>query len=158
MRLGFDPWVGKIPWRRAWQLTPVFLLGESHGEEPGGLQSIVSQRVGHNWSDSIYTIIFIIKLLEYFEVLIAFLFLLCVFLFFFHFQLASQFRHIEMIHLLPPSSFETRQKVENGSKSFSSFFQDLKRIQWFCEGDICFLLKIEKVSWLKIKREEDCHK
>ena len=23
-------WVGKIPWRRAWQLTPVFLSGESH--------------------------------------------------------------------------------------------------------------------------------
>ena len=26
-----DPWVGKIPWRRAWQPTPVFLPGESHG-------------------------------------------------------------------------------------------------------------------------------
>ena len=26
---GFNPWVGKIPWRRAWQLTPVFLPGES---------------------------------------------------------------------------------------------------------------------------------
>ena len=26
---GFDPWVGKIPWRRAWQPTPVFLPGES---------------------------------------------------------------------------------------------------------------------------------
>jgi len=24
---GFDPWVGKIPWRRKWQPTPVFLLG-----------------------------------------------------------------------------------------------------------------------------------
>ena len=32
MRLGFDPWVGKIPWRRAWQPTPVFLPGESHGQ------------------------------------------------------------------------------------------------------------------------------
>ena len=31
-RLGFDPRVGKIPWRRAWQLTPVFLPGESHGQ------------------------------------------------------------------------------------------------------------------------------
>ena len=29
-RLGFDPWVGKIPWRRAWQPTPVFLPGKSH--------------------------------------------------------------------------------------------------------------------------------
>ena len=39
-RPGFDPWVRKIPWRRAWQPTPVFLPGESHGEEPGGLQSM----------------------------------------------------------------------------------------------------------------------
>ena len=31
-RLRFDPWVGKIPWRRAWQPTPVFLPGESHGQ------------------------------------------------------------------------------------------------------------------------------
>ena len=29
---GFDPWVGKVPWRRAWQPTPVFLPGESHGQ------------------------------------------------------------------------------------------------------------------------------
>ena len=27
-----DPWIGKIPWRRAWQPTPVFLPGESHGQ------------------------------------------------------------------------------------------------------------------------------
>ena len=31
-KLGFNPWVGKIPWRRAWQPTPVFLAGESHGQ------------------------------------------------------------------------------------------------------------------------------
>ena len=31
-RLGFEPWVRKVPWRRAWQRTPVFLLGESHGQ------------------------------------------------------------------------------------------------------------------------------
>ena len=29
-RYGLDPWVGKIPWRRKWQLTPVFLTGKSH--------------------------------------------------------------------------------------------------------------------------------
>ena len=29
---GFDPRNGKIPWRRAWQPTPVFLPGESHGQ------------------------------------------------------------------------------------------------------------------------------
>ena len=27
-----DPWVRKIPWRRAWQSAPVFLPGESHGQ------------------------------------------------------------------------------------------------------------------------------
>ena len=48
-RCGFNPWVRKIPWRRVWQPTPVFLPGESPWtEEPGGLQSIGSQRVGHN--------------------------------------------------------------------------------------------------------------
>ena len=26
----FDPWVRKIPWKRAWQPTPVFLPGESY--------------------------------------------------------------------------------------------------------------------------------
>ena len=31
-RCGFDPWVGKIPWRRAWQPTLVFLPEESHGK------------------------------------------------------------------------------------------------------------------------------
>ena len=29
---GFGPWVRKIPWRREWQPTPVFLPGESHGQ------------------------------------------------------------------------------------------------------------------------------
>ena len=28
----FDTWVGKIPWRRKWQHTPVFLPGKSHGQ------------------------------------------------------------------------------------------------------------------------------
>ena len=31
-RPGFDPWVGKIPWRRKWQPTPVFLPREFHGQ------------------------------------------------------------------------------------------------------------------------------
>ena len=30
--VGFDPRVGKIPWRGAWQPTPVFMPGESHGQ------------------------------------------------------------------------------------------------------------------------------
>ena len=31
-RRGFDPWVGKIPWRRKWQPTLIFLPGKSHGQ------------------------------------------------------------------------------------------------------------------------------
>ena len=31
-RCGFDPWVRKIPWRRKWQPTTVFLPGEFHGQ------------------------------------------------------------------------------------------------------------------------------
>ena len=42
-----DTWVGKIPWRRAWLPTPVFLPGESPWtEEPGRLPSM-----GHKESD-----------------------------------------------------------------------------------------------------------
>ena len=49
-RCGFDPWVRKISWRRAWQFAPVFLLGESHGQRSptGGLQSTGSQRIRHD--------------------------------------------------------------------------------------------------------------
>ena len=51
-RCGFDPWVGKTPWRRAWQPTPVFLPGKSPWTgEQGRLQTIGSQRVGHDWND-----------------------------------------------------------------------------------------------------------
>ena len=31
-RCRLHPWVGKIPWRRKWQPTPVFLLGKFHGQ------------------------------------------------------------------------------------------------------------------------------
>ena len=42
---GFDPWVGKIPWRKKWQRSPVFLPGKSHGhKEPGGPQSMGLQK------------------------------------------------------------------------------------------------------------------
>ena len=51
-RCGFDPWVGKMPWRRKCQPTPAFLPGQSQTEEPGGLQSVGSQRVGQNWAQT----------------------------------------------------------------------------------------------------------
>ena len=45
----FDSWVGKFPWSKDSLHSPVFLPGESPWtEEPGGLQSMRSQRVGHN--------------------------------------------------------------------------------------------------------------
>ena len=47
-----DPWVRKIPWRRTWQPTPVYLPGESPWtEESGGLQSIGYHRVRHDWNN-----------------------------------------------------------------------------------------------------------
>ena len=42
MRRGFDPWVKKVPWRRAWQLTSVF-FSIPRRDEPVRLQSIESQ-------------------------------------------------------------------------------------------------------------------
>ena len=50
-RYWFDPWVGRIPWRRAWQPTPVFLPGESHRQRSlvgYELKSIGLQRAGYN--------------------------------------------------------------------------------------------------------------
>ena len=48
---GFDSWFQKNPWRRAWQSTPVFLAGKSHGQRNHGLPSIGSQTVRHDWSN-----------------------------------------------------------------------------------------------------------
>ena len=45
-RCGFDPWVGKIPWRRKWQTTPVFLPGEARGQRSLAGYSL--------WSLSVY--------------------------------------------------------------------------------------------------------
>ena len=45
----FDPWVRKIPWRRAWQSARVHLPGESPWTEvPGSLQSMGSQSFRHD--------------------------------------------------------------------------------------------------------------
>ena len=47
-RHGFDPWVGKIPWRRKWGPTPVFLSGESHGQRNLVGYSPWGRRIGHH--------------------------------------------------------------------------------------------------------------
>ena len=46
----FDPWVGKIPWRRKWQPTLVFLLGEFHEQ-----RSLVGYSCGHRIGNSLAT-------------------------------------------------------------------------------------------------------
>ena len=52
------PWDGKIPWRRAWQPTSVFLSGESpRTEEPIGLQAMGSWRIRHDWATKMYACI-----------------------------------------------------------------------------------------------------
>ena len=49
-RCRFDPWVGKIPWRRKWQPTLIFLPGKSHGQ-----RSLVGYSPwGHKESDTTY--------------------------------------------------------------------------------------------------------
>ena len=48
-KLWFNPWARKIPWRRAWQLTSVFLPGESHGQR--SLVDYGLQSIGEDWSD-----------------------------------------------------------------------------------------------------------
>ena len=51
-RRRFDPWVGKIPWRKKWQPTPVSLPGEFHGQwSLEGYQSVGSQRLS-DWIDN----------------------------------------------------------------------------------------------------------
>ena len=44
---GFNPWVRKIPWRRKWQPTPVFLPGEFHGQ-----RRLTGPRTGVTESDT----------------------------------------------------------------------------------------------------------
>ena len=54
-RPGFNPWVGKISWRRKWQPTPGFLSGKvPWKEEPLRPQSMGLQNVGHDWAISLF--------------------------------------------------------------------------------------------------------
>ena len=51
---GIDPWVGKIPWGRKWQLTPVLLPGKSHGQRSLVGHSPWGHRVRHDWTTSLH--------------------------------------------------------------------------------------------------------
>ena len=50
----FDPWIGKRPWSRIWQPTPVFLPGKSHGQRslagysPGGRKELGMTETKHH--------------------------------------------------------------------------------------------------------------
>ena len=50
-RLGFDPWVGRIPWKKKWQPTPVLLPAESHGQSSlaGYSRGVAMSRTRLKW-------------------------------------------------------------------------------------------------------------
>ena len=49
-RCGFSLWVGKIPWRRKWKPTLVFLPGKSHGQRSLVGYSPWGHRIRHDWA------------------------------------------------------------------------------------------------------------
>ena len=51
----FNAWVGKIPWRREWQPTPVFLPGEFHGQRSLAGYSPWGCRVRNDWATNTHT-------------------------------------------------------------------------------------------------------
>ena len=101
-RCWFDPWVGKITWRRAWQPTPVFLPGEFHAQR--SLAVLELQRVWHDWSDlaCMHTYMYIYVIAHGFLSHVYKSFLLCfneliMFSFFFFFFTSSSLIHLEFI-------------------------------------------------------------
>ena len=48
-RCGFDPWVGKMPWKRKWQFTPVLLPEKAHGQRSLSGYSPTGRR--HDWAN-----------------------------------------------------------------------------------------------------------
>ena len=58
-RPGFNPWVRKIPWKRKWQPTPIFLPGESYGQRSLVGYSPWGRRVRHDWVTSLSLYIYV---------------------------------------------------------------------------------------------------
>ena len=53
----FDPWVGKIPWRRKWQMISVFLPGEFHGQRSLTGYSLWGHKTaGHHLATNTFTL------------------------------------------------------------------------------------------------------
>ena len=69
-RRGFNPWVGKIPWRRKWQPTAVFLPGESHGQRslvgysPWGCNELDPTVHAHTLFNTLQSDLILVLLLE----------------------------------------------------------------------------------------------
>ena len=59
-RQGFNPWVGKLPWRRKWKPTSEFLTGQSHGKRrlvgycPWGGKELDMMEQLSTYTESIY--------------------------------------------------------------------------------------------------------
>ena len=65
-RCRFNPWVRKIPWRKKWQLTPVFLPGKFHGQRiltdyspwgPKELDTTERAHVHHTHTHTVYGVV-----------------------------------------------------------------------------------------------------
>ena len=65
----FNSWIRKIPWRRKWQPTPVFLPGKFHGQWDLVGYSPWGHRVGPNWCDLAHTMVYYlsIKKMKYYH-------------------------------------------------------------------------------------------
>ena len=80
-RCGFSPWIGKIPWKRARQPTPVFLPGESHGQRslsgysPWDHYESDTTKHAHIWVNTAFflctVILFIKKSSQKFKILLS---------------------------------------------------------------------------------------
>ena len=82
-RCRFDLWVGKIPWRRAWQSTPVFLPGEAHGQSsladygPCGLEESSTVNATEHICTHVLKSLFLLNCLFFFQFCQFLLYVFC---------------------------------------------------------------------------------